>query len=697
MKLFLDVETTITDRHGKDTPMPFVPENKLVSIGWALDDGPVEYMFFYHNDLTEHPVPQKVQQALDQATLLIGHNVKFDLMWLLECGFTYEGDLYDTMIAEYVLARGQSFDLTLEGSCKRRKVTLKLSELISDMFDNGIGFEAMPMATVEEYGRGDIISTRDLYHAQQALFKQENNKGLVGTLDLMNKFCRTLCTMERNGIAIDLEALEDIRKEYEAEKVSLTDTLTEIIHKHAGDTPVNLASPAQLSEFVYSRRVIDKHMWADVFGLEKDERGKHKFRPSMNAQQFAKNVRQLSVKTYKTKASQCPTCKGTGKIQKIKKDGKPFSKMNNCKDCSGVGIRYTPLKEYAGLKMAPRGIDDTTTNGFATNKETLGYLARIAKAQGNEDAEKFLTSMVRLNAVETYLSSFVGGINRNVIGVILHPRFNQTITATGRLSSSDPNFQNQPRGKTFPIRRAITSRFKGGSILEADFAQLEFRVAGILSGDPVIKQDIADGVDVHAYTASVLTENGQPTDRQSAKSRTFSPLYGGLSGTPAEVAYYRSFLQKYNRVAQWHMELQSEAIRDKKIRIPSGREYGFPGAHRLRNGNSTYRTQICNYPVQGFATGDIVPLACILVDAALQAAKLNTLMVNTVHDSIVLDVYPGEEDAALELILRCMTDDLLVAMRDLWGIELEIPLAAEVKIGPNWLDGKVVATKQMTL
>ncbi len=105
----------------------------------------------------------------------------------------------------------------------------------------------------------------------------------------------------------------------------------------------------------------------------------------------------------------------------------------------------------------------------------------------------------------------------------------QAVTATGRLSSRDPNFQKQPRGGTFPIRKVIQSRFEGGQIIEVDFAQLEFRTAVFLAQDEQGMADIKNKIDVHKFTADVIG-----VSRQDAKAHTFKPLYGGTTGTDDE-------------------------------------------------------------------------------------------------------------------------------------------------------------------
>ena len=194
----------------------------------------------------------------------------------------------------------------------------------------------------------------------------------------------------------------------------------------------------------------------------------------------------------------------------------------------------------------------------------------------------FLQRVRRLSAVDTYLSSFVEGIRTHVKpDGKLHVRLLQHRTATGRLSGADPNMQNMPRGGTFPVKKVFKSRWDNGKIMEADFAQLEFRVAAYLSQDMTAIDEVATGFDVHSYTAQVISDAGQPTSRQDAKAHTFAPLYGasGFGRTEAEAAYYAQFTKKYSGIARWHKELASEALSTGKIRTPSGREFSFPGCN----------------------------------------------------------------------------------------------------------------------
>jgi DNA polymerase I-like protein with 3'-5' exonuclease and polymerase domains len=163
-----------------------------------------------------------------------------------------------------------------------------------------------------------------------------------------------------------------------------------------------------------------------------------------------------------------------------------------------------------------------------------------------------------------------------------------------------------------------------------------------------------------------------------------------MMGKKKEVEYYEKFLKKYKGIAKWHLDLQERAYKTNIVRLPSGREYYFPNVYRRPNrytGDYIYSnsTNIKNYPVQGFATADIVPLACINVWELLKERRLKSIIINTVHDSVVLDVYPDEVDSVISIIKTGfinVKDSLLTR----YNCELNVPLDFEIKKGSNWLD-----------
>ena len=503
---------------------------------------------------------------------------------------------------------------------------------------------------------------------------------LLPTLRLSLEMTDTLARIERCGLKINLATLEEIEREYQEEMDILELRLNELAREAMGDTPINLSSPDDRSVLLYSRRVKDKGTWSRTFNLGHEKRGttmKPKLRTRMKRGEFNAAVRNMTEVVQKTRGSQCSACRGEGRVSPLKKDGTLGKAIRVCKPCNGAGVVYVPTGEVAGFKLIPRDPMDTASAGFKTDKVTLEN--RQTDLSG--DAYDFVVAYVRYNALRTYLSTFVEGMKNNVDeNGFIHPEFMQCVTATGRLSSRNPNFQNMPRGNTFAIRKVVESRFEGGFILEGDYSQLEFRVAGFLSKDAQAYIDVNEGTDVHSYTASIIG-----CSRQDAKAHTFKPLYGGVTGTDAQQRYYRAFKEKYEGVTAWHEQLQREAVQKRLITLPSGRQYAFPDARWTQWGTATNRTAICNYPVQGFATADLLPAALVRLDKMMRTRKLSSVICNTVHDSIVLDVHPDEKDACIKLLEYAMVS-LPTETVNRYGIEYDMPVGIELKIGKNWLD-----------
>jgi len=679
MILTLDVENTVTKRNGKMHLDPFEPDNTLVMVG-MLDDNDNETIVTF--DHAEHQPTTDgrriVQDALDSTRLLVAHNAPHDLVWLWESGFTYDGDIFDTMLGEYVLQRGQKEALSLEACAERYELDTKKQDTLKEYFKQGLSTRDIPHDELSEYLSHDLHATQQLFNRLQT--KYEECTSLEPTITLTNQLAIHLARIYQRGFQVDMDALMKVRDEFEQERNVLSIALEEQVADLMGDRPINLNSPEQKSWVIYSRRPHDKKVWADLF----DER--------MSDTEYRSTVRLHSDRLYKQKAHQCKECYGTGQVRKVKKDGTPFARTNRCTACNAAGFVYTDTTTLAGLKFSPPTAKWVSSNGFGTDKGNLLYLEGIARSKGMKEAELFLQNLRRLSAVETYLSSFVEGIATHVKNDgRLHVRLLQHRTGTGRLSGADPNMQNMPRGGTFPVKRVFTSRWEGGQIMEADMAQLEFRVAAFLAQDTTAIEEVSTGFDVHAYTAQVISDAGQPMSRQEAKAHTFAPLYGasGFGRSQAEATYYQQFTTKYSGIAKWHEALAKEALNTGKITTPSGREFAFPDVVRRRFGGVTFFTQIKNYPVQSFATADIVPISLIYIDRLLTANRLHSCVVNSVHDSVVIDVHPDEKDKVLKVISTA-NDKLIAIVNRKWNIDFNVPLLLEAKIGPNWLDVKDV-------
>ena len=520
----------------------------------------------------------------------------------VESGFKYDGPVFDTMLAEYVLQRGQKQPLSLEACAERYELDTKKQDTLKEYFAKGVSVRDIPYNELTSYLIADLEATQQLADKQMLRLNRQDDAGLMGTVDLTNQVAVCLARIYQRGFTVDLQALDGVRQEFEQERDDLERDLQAHVRRLMGDTPINLNSPEQLSWVVYSRKVIDKPYWGNAID------------PYMSDGDFRSLIAGGTERIHKTKATQCAECNGTGQVRKVKKDGTLYARANKCGTCNGNGYLLTDLGSVGGLRFKPPSAKWASANGFSTSKQNLETLEKAARVKGMTDAVDFLSKVRRLSAVDTYLSSFVDGIRMYTKqDGKLHVRLTQHMTATGRFSGRDPNMQNMPRGGTFPVKRVFVSRWSGGKILEADFAQLEFRAAAHLSQDGVAIEEVSTGFDVHSYTAQVITDAGQSTDRQTAKAHTFAPLYGatGFGRTPAEAEYYTHFTEKYQGIADWHSRLAKEAIATGRITTPSGRQFAFPDVRRNSRGRVTNFTQIKNYPVQSFATADIVPVALL--------------------------------------------------------------------------------------
>ena len=683
MKIILDVENTTTKRDGKLHLDPFEPDNSLTLVG-IMDYLEKESTVFVFNHkekkITDDDADKRLQRVLDNTTLLIGHNLQYDLQWLWACGFKYDGEIFDTMLGDYVLQRGQRGSVSLENCAIRHSLPFNKSDTLKSYFSRGYQTDEIPLDELTKYLEQDLYITKSLYWTLNDLYDKPESKSLVKVRDITNKVCKTLAKMYMNGFAVDKGKLSEVRKDFEHELLEIENRLNVHVKNLMGDTPINLNSPEQISQVIYSRILNNKKEWAVAF---ENVDGKEEFKQA---------VKQNSSMMVKTKASVCQTCNGKGKVFKTKKDGQPFAKPSRCVDCNTRGYRLAKLKQMAGLGFFPPSTAWVSANGFSTGKDNLDTLINIAKSKGMTDAQAFLTDLKRQSAVSSYLSAFVEGISTHTKGDnMLHVKLLQHRRATGRFSGAEPNLQNMPRGGTFPVKKVFVSRWEHGKILEADFAQLEFRVAALLSQDPVAMQEVSTGFDVHSYTAQIISEAGQKTSRQEAKAHTFAPLYGatGYGRTKAEAEYYTHFLAKYKGIARWHKKLGDEAINLGRIKIPSGRQYAFPDVERRKSGTPTYFTMIKNYPVQGFATGDIVPIVLLEIEELLKLDDLKSMLVNSVHDSVVLDIHPAETKEVLNVIEQ-VNNNLKSIIESHYDIDVNVPMLLESKIGDNWLDVKDV-------
>jgi DNA polymerase-1 len=274
----------------------------------------------------------------------------------------------------------------------------------------------------------------------------------------------------------------------------------------------------------------------------------------------------------------------------------------------------------------------------------------------------------------------------------LHTSFNQTGAATGRLSSSNPNLQNIPIRTELgrEIRAAFVPR-EGWKLVVADYSQIELRLLAHMSEDPLLVEAFRSGEDIHTRTASeVLGVHPlmvTPEARRDAKAVNFGIVYGispfglaaqlGISRGEAE-KYIRNYFERYQGVRRFIDATIAEVRKTGVTRTLFGRERPIPDINS-RNPNArgfAERTAV-NSPLQGTAA-DLIKLAMVRIDSALESGGHRGVMLLQVHDELVFECPAEETDAVAAL-----------AKREMEGVrELKVPLVVDVGVGENWRDAK---------
>jgi DNA polymerase I-like protein with 3'-5' exonuclease and polymerase domains len=688
----LDIETSITrksftsltsgKKHDYKDNMPYEAGNKLVSVGYKCSDVE-DYLLFHHKELTLEQIAQvpanrsKLQAVLDKTTLLVGHNIKYDLQWLYECGFKYNGKVFDTLLFEYVLSKGTYVSLKLGDCCTRRGIPVLVKDMLSEHLDAGGNTDDMPLQDLITYGKADIEITTKLYMIQKNLIATSPVvKRMLPTLKARNEFILTLIDMERNGFKIDPTALADIETEYRARLDAIEPRLKQIIVEAVGHTPINLDSPEQLSELVFGFKIHDKKTWSEYFNLgtekEGQRKGKNKYKRRRTEEQVLEKIEECSIPLFKTESVHCKDCGGKGYYYKVTKKGVNYKRSTCCPVCDGNGFCYKSTGEPGGLGLRPLPYQWAAQGGFSIGKKSIEWVMENV-TDIPPLAKEFMSLLLEYSAISTYLGNFVEGIQRKVSGDnILHMQYNQCVTKTGRLSSS---WHNMPRGKTFPIKKVVVSRWEGGKIINADFSGLEFRMAALLAQDFIAIGDIRDKIDTHT---------------QTAKNHTFKPLFGGVTGTDVEKAYYEWFLDKYSGIRDWQNSLAQQALQYKQIISPSGMHYAFPYTSPLPNGSVTGSTQIFNYCIQGFAF-EIVMIAIIELNKKFKELGLKSKVCINIHDSAVADAHPDEIDTVLDVMKTILSNANKYIKQYYPAANDNVPLEYEMHMGDDWYNMEEIA------
>lgn len=357
------------------------------------------------------------------------------------------------------------------------------------------------------------------------------------------------------------------------------------------------------------------------------------------------------------------------------------------KDRRGHFIRNAPSKQF------PEGqpkTDEATLLSLNPSTEDQKRFIVLKKRQAQLSA-----------ALDKNLKMFVGAC-REKEGMI-YAHINQCTTGTHRLSSSGRStyyemfngnkgcqFQNLPNA----FKGHFSARKEGRLVGEVDYSQLEYRGAGIITGDPVIYKEVENKHDVHKFTASVMydvdEEEVSYTQRRDSKPDTFKPLYGGSRGTDVQMKYYAAFKEKYH-VMHSVQESWCEMVgNDKMLETQWGMRYYWPNARVSPDGYLNVTTRVFNYPIQAFATAEIVPTGLVMFWHRIRDAEM--FLINTVHDSVECELPENEIELFAEVAVQALGQDVKQYIKEVYTIDITMPLGIGIVVGRNWSKSSVDKT-----
>ena len=342
-----------------------------------------------------------------------------------------------------------------------------------------------------------------------------------------------------------------------------------------------------------------------------------------------------------------------------------------------MGISFFKSSSYPSKKKTRK------QSAYSTDVEVLSELANL-----HEVPSLLLRFRTLTKLKSTYLDALINLANP-ATGRI-HTSYNQTVTATGRLSSSNPNLQN------IPIRTKEGREIRKGFIAEddklllsADYSQIELRVFAHYSDDPVLLEAFQSGEDIHARTAAEVFEVDSrmvaPEMRRMAKTINFGIIYGmgpiklakelGINKKMAQV-YLDNYYKRYRGVKDFKEKVLSQAKKDGYVLTLLKRRRYLPN---IANENGNLRGEAeraaINTPIQGTAA-DLIKLAMIRIAAKLKGKKLGTKMLLQVHDELVFEV-PHKELAVVRTLIKDEMEGVY---------PLKTPLKVDINWGKNWAE-----------
>lgn len=354
---------------------------------------------------------------------------------------------------------------------------------------------------------------------------------------------------------------------------------------------------------------------------------------------------------------------------------------------AGVEFNINSPKQLGEVLFEKLGLPvlKKTKTGYSTSADVLEKLA-----PQHEIVEKIL----HYRQVVKLYSTYIEGLNKEIgPDEKIHTRFHQTVTATGRLSSSEPNLQNIPirleEGRR--IRQVFIPSKDSWMILGADYSQIELRVLAHVSGDENLQKAFREGKDIHTQTAmdifGVSEDEVTSLMRRQAKAVNFGIVYGisgyGLSqglDIPQKEAkrFIDRYFETYPKVKEYMENVIKEAKEQGYVTTLLGRRRYLPQIHSRNFGERSFAERTAmNTPIQGTAA-DIIKYAMIQMDQKMKEKNLQSRMLLQVHDELIFEV-PNEEVEMMQTLVRETMEQ---------AFPLSVPLIVEVHVGTNWYEVK---------
>jgi DNA polymerase I-like protein with 3'-5' exonuclease and polymerase domains len=632
VNLVIDLETTIRCPVGNNSGNPMWLGNMVVAAGVLPIGG--YYKSGYDNTGLALDV---VRYMCDEATLVIGHNVKFDLLYIYRLSKNKLPRVWDTQLAAYLLSGQRQLYASLDDLTKEYVGVHALKDdKIKAYWKAGIDTPDIPREELMDYLRGDVENTAAIFAAQWAEAEALDILPLMFTqMDAL----RATIEMNRWGMCVDWDYVTVQRDLYGVILETARDTVSDLV------PGLDTASPKQLSLYFFG--------------------GEEKIKEKID-DGFYKNGN--------------PKTKTVERVSKV----------------SGL---YTPTGELG------------KSGYYSTDDSVLKNLAD----KGDLVAKQLLVIREISKIKETY---YEGLLSLRFPDGNIYPNLNHCSTKTGRLSATNPNLQNQT--DTGDVKRAYVSRYgEDGRIVELDYSQLEMVALAYLANDTQLIDDINNGRDMHRELYKEMYHR-YPTDKERKPFKRFSFLlvYGGgvttlmaQSGCDRETAkrFIKTFYSRYTGVKRYHEEIIAKAEKEAVVSYdpdksgpsytyfhssPTGRHYLFNKyPNEYKGGLSFSPTELKNWPIQGFATGDVVPMMVGILLHKLEEAGLapDVKLVMTVHDSVLLDVPIDKLEECAKLAKQTL-ESAPQCLKQIFNIDFPCKLGVGVEYGINWQD-----KKEMTL